>query len=94
MQEMPSRREELIGAALTGDLSETEKREFDQAQAQASDPSISAELAKLRATAARLAAADVSWQEQAPPAGLEERIRRVISESDRDSTGENGQSRS
>lgn len=85
---MPTRREELIAGALSGDLSEVEQREFDQSLA--ADPSIGAELAKLREMSARLKAADVSWQEEALPPGLGERIRRLTSEADRDSTGEDG----
>lgn len=88
---MPSRREELIAGALTGDLTDAERQEFDQARAE--DPSIDAELAALRGTFARLEAADLSWQEETPPSGLEERIRRATAEEGRDSDGEDGQSR-
>lgn len=78
---MPSRREELLAAALTGDLSNDEQREFDQARA--ADTSIDAELAELRATAALMQASKLTWREEPPPSGLEERILTETSEADR-----------
>ncbi|MBO0596492.1 hypothetical protein I2485_04150 [Nesterenkonia sp. E16_7] len=81
MTETPSRREELLAGALAGDLSDEERREFDRARA--ADPSIDAELAELRATAARMKATGVAWREEPPPPGLEERILAETSEADR-----------
>lgn len=72
MQEMTSQREELIAGALTGSLSHAQRREFHQARA--ADPTVDSELAELRATAARLDAADLTWREDPLPSGLEERI--------------------
>lgn len=69
---MPSRREELIAGALRGDLSDDEWLEFERARA--ADPTLDAEFAELRETAARLDAADVTWREENTPASLEERI--------------------
>lgn len=89
MTETPSRREELLAGALVGDLSDDEQREFDRARA--ADPSIDAELAELRATAARMKATGVAWREESPPPGLEARIRADTSEADRLSrSDENG----
>lgn len=92
MREMPSRREELIAGALAGDLSDDEQQEFNEARA--ADPSIDVELAELRAATARLEASEVTWREESPPSGLEERIRRATFEEGRDTDGEDGHSSS
>ncbi len=72
MAEHETRREELIAAALAGELTPAEKREF--ADASAADPSMSADLAELRATVSRLGAARVTWREEEPSPGLADRI--------------------
>ncbi|WP_152539216.1 hypothetical protein [Nesterenkonia sp. AN1] len=92
MTEMPSRRAELIAGALTGDLSDHERLELDQARA--ADPSIDVELAELRSAAARLDAADITWREEPPPASLAERIRAATSEAAPDSEDEDRRSAS
>lgn len=89
MERMLSRREELIAGASTGDLSDEEWREFDQART--ADPSMDAELAELWDTAARLDAADVTWREEAPPSGLLERILAATSEPELRHDHEDGQ---
>lgn len=81
LNDIPSRRESLIAAALTGNLSEGERRELDRARA--ADPTIDAELEELRQTVHRLDAANVTWRECSMPAGLEERILAEIAEDDR-----------
>lgn len=80
MKENFSRREQLIAGAVTDSLSEDEWNEFEQARA--ADSTIDEELAELRATAARLEAADITWREAAVPASLEERILNQTSEPD------------
>lgn len=89
---MPSRRAELIAGALTGDLSDQERLEFDQARA--ADPSIDVELAELRAAAGRLDAAHLTWSEEELPASLGERIRAATSEAAPDSEAEDRRSAS
>lgn len=90
MERMLSRREELTAGALTGDLSDEQWREFDQART--ADPSIDAELTELWDIAARLDAADVTWREEAAPSGLLERILAGTSEPERRHEDEDGQS--
>lgn len=89
---MPSRRAELIAGALTGDLSDQERLEFDRARA--ADPSIDIELAELRPAAARLNAADMTWREEELPASLAERIRAATSKAVTDSENEDRRSAS
>lgn len=72
MAEHETRREELIAAALAGELTPAERREF--ADASAADPSMSADLAELRATVSSLVAARVTWREGEPPPDLAARI--------------------
>ncbi|MGJ9373811.1 hypothetical protein [Nesterenkonia sp. CF4.4] len=77
---MRSQREELIAGALTGDLSDAEWKQLNQARSE--DPSIDAELEELRAMAARLDEAEVAWREGPPPAGLKERVLSATFEAD------------
>lgn len=72
MNDSASRRDELIGAALGGDLSDDEQREFDRAAA--IDPTMLRDLLELQGTAARLHAIRPTWQDSEPPALLSERI--------------------
>lgn len=72
MKDESPRREELMAAALTGDLSEPENQEF--LQIKATDPSIAAELKELQATMRRLDAADIEWSEEPVPSDLGARI--------------------
>lgn len=81
VNDIPSRRESLIAGSLTGNLSDEERQELDQARA--ADPTIDEELDELRATVERLDAADVTWREGSMPAGLEERILAGIAEEER-----------
>lgn len=72
MESIPSRREILIAGALTGNLSDGERQEFDQARAV--DPTIDVELGEFREIIGRLDRAEVVWREESLPAGLEARI--------------------
>lgn len=67
-----SRREELIAAALAGELTAAEEREF--AAACASDPTMRADLDEIRDTAELLSDAGLSWREEQPSADLGDRI--------------------
>lgn len=77
MAEQETRREELIAAALAGELTAAERQEF--AGASARDPSMVADLAELRATAAQLDAAQLTWREEEASPDLAERIVAVTS---------------
>lgn len=72
MNDDPSRREELIAAALAGELSDEEQREYERLSA--ADPSMASDLAELRATASLLDRAEASWREEEPPPALAERV--------------------
>lgn len=72
MKDESRRREELMAAALTGDLSDAERQEF--LQAKATDPLMVAELEGLQATMRRLDDADIEWSEEPVPSDLEARI--------------------
>lgn len=80
MKDIPARREELIAAALTGDLHGDEREAFDQART--ADPSIDEDLEELRSAAARLDAAEITWREEAAPPSLLKRILSKTSDSD------------
>lgn len=83
-----SRRESLIAGALTGNLSDEERQELDQART--ADPTIDAELEELRQMVERLDAADVTWREGSVPASLEKRILVEIIEDDLNRHDEEG----
>ena len=89
VNDIPSRKGSLIAGALTGNLSDEEKQELDQARA--ADPTIDEEFEELRKTVERLDAADVTWREGSVPAGLAERILAEIAEEDPNRHGEEGQ---
>ena len=68
-----SRREELIAAAVTDDLTDTERHELDALQAD--DPSVTDEIRELRGTAASLSpAAGLVWDDAEPGDLLRRRI--------------------
>lgn len=92
MRQTPSRRGELIAGALTGNLSDAERLELDEART--ADPSINAELAELRAMTAQLDAADVTWREEPVSPSLGARIRARTSTAERGHQGEGGRSSS
>lgn len=81
----PSRREELIAAALADDLNPQERREFEQASAD--DPTIAHDLQELQETAERLDRAGLSWQEQEPPPDLADRVLAATAGTTADGTG-------
>lgn len=89
MKDESARREELIAAALTGDLTDAERQEFDRAATE--DPSIVEELEELRGTAARLDAAEVTWVEGTASEELEKRILAATSEAEAEERVHHGQ---
>ncbi|MGJ9405715.1 hypothetical protein ACHABQ_05265 [Nesterenkonia aurantiaca] len=78
--EASSRREELIAGALTDDLSDAEWEELNDART--ADPSIDVEIAELSAIAERLDGRGLTWREESPSRGLEERIRAATSQTE------------
>lgn len=78
--EASSRRRELIAGALTDDLSDAEWEELNKART--ADPSIDVEIAELRAISDRLDAQGLTWREESPSEGLEERIRAATSQTE------------
>lgn len=71
-----ARRDELIGAALAGDITVDEARELDELIGD--DADLRAEIDDLRATARQLSASDVRWQEPVPDPALGDRIETAI----------------
>ncbi|HEX7350676.1 hypothetical protein [Brachybacterium sp.] len=72
MTDSTSRREELIAAALAGELDEQERQEFDRACA--ADPSMLRDLDEMRETVALLERAGIRWEETVLPSKLEQRV--------------------
>ncbi|MBE0010408.1 MULTISPECIES: hypothetical protein [unclassified Arthrobacter] len=71
-EEPMSRRDRLIAAALAGDLSGEEQREFDLACA--ADPGMLTEYRALREVSDRLAQSGLDWEEPDLPPGLASRV--------------------
>ncbi|NJC21810.1 hypothetical protein BJ994_000886 [Arthrobacter pigmenti] len=67
-----ARREELMGAALAGELTEAERREFDRACA--ADPRLRREYQALQGVAERLDRSELVWTDQDLPPGLAGRV--------------------
>lgn len=67
-----SRREELVAAALTGDMTEDERQEY--AAMVADDPTMLEDLEELRAMTVMLDGGDTVWREEQPSADLIDRI--------------------
>lgn len=71
-QEPMSRRDRLIAAALAGDLSGEEQREFDLACA--TDPGMLSEYLELQEISSRIAQSGLDWEEKELPPGLAARV--------------------
>lgn len=71
-EEPTSRRDRLIAAALAGDLSDKEQREFDLACA--ADPGMLSEYRALRKLSDRLVQSGLDWDESELPPGLASRV--------------------
>lgn len=68
----PSRRDELVAAALAGELDGQEQEEFDALCA--GDPALLRELHALQRLTQRLSDSDLTWEEPALPPGLGAKI--------------------
>lgn len=88
--ESGSRREELIAAALTGDLGPDEQPEFDALCA--GDPTILAELAEMEQITGRLSAAGLDWHDAEPSPDLADRVLAVTDSSATSGTRSVGES--
>ncbi|MFN3599976.1 MAG: hypothetical protein ACK4UY_01150 [Dietzia sp.] len=84
------RRAELIGAALGGDLSETERRELDTLRR--TDPQLDAELTSLGHLASTLGRTSLPWraEDEDPPADLGRRVSAMVAAAEPDSAGGTG----
>lgn len=79
MTEEPlSSRDRLIAAALAGELTAEEQRDFDQACS--ADPELLSEYLSLREVTDQLAQTDLTWEDQELPPGLADRVFAATSE--------------
>lgn len=72
MTEHSDRAQELIAAALAGDLSPAEQQEFEALRAQ--DPSIDSTMAEFSSLVTGLRTAGHQWEEATPPPSLEQSV--------------------